>query len=204
MRFFAAICVVSLASALKLDFDTMNNLDLGFQFISTIKQPDPVDAVIEGVAEGFEDLKEENDEIEKQAIDAINADTSVTIDEEIEEANVEAKSQLLTDVNRGKINVTKLNEIREAGGDAIKETSEENSEKVAEVASEATVVEIVNKAAASNLIKALSAAAEEGESLDKVIKEADAPVKLDASDIIEPVAPVAPVDPIEPADKSDD
>ena len=166
MRFFAAICVVSLASALKLDFDTMNNLDLGFQFISTIKQPDPVHAVIEGVAEGFDDLKAENDEIEKQAIDAINADTSVTIDEEIEEANVEAKSQLLTDVNRGKINITKLNEIREAGGDAIKETSEENSDKVAEVASEATVVEIINKAAESNLIKALAAASEEGESLD--------------------------------------
>ena len=135
-----------------------------------------------------------NDEIEKKAIDAINADTSVTIDEEIAEANVEAKAQLLDDVTTGKINITKLNEIREEGGEAIKDTSEENNDKVAEVASEATVVEIINKAAESNLIKALSSAAAIGESTEKVLAEADAPVVLDASDIIEPIEAVAKVD----------
>ena len=118
----------------------------------------------------------------------------MTIDEEIAEANVEAKAQLLDDVTTGKINITKLNEIREEGGEAIKDTSEENNDKVAEVASEATVVEIINKAAESNLIKALSSAAAIGESTEKVLAEADAPVVLDASDIIEPIEAVAKVD----------
>ena len=189
MRSFAAACVLSLASALRLDFDTMNNLDLGFQFLSTVKQPDPVDEVVSGVVEGFDDIQEKNDEIEKQAIDAINAETNETIDEEIAEANVEAKAQLLDDVNRGKINVTKLNEIREAGGEAIKDTSEENADEVAEVASEATIVEIINKAAESNLIKALKDASDgmsDGiESLADVLDKADDPVVLDASDITE-------------------
>ena len=185
MRFFAAACVLSLASALRLDFDTMNNLDLGFQFLSTVKQPDPVDEVVSGVVEGFDDIQEKNDEIEKQAIDAINAETNETIDEEIAEANVEAKAQLLDDVNRGKINVTKLNEIREAGGEAIKDTSEENADEVAEVASEATIVEIINKAAESNLIKALNDATDGIESLDAILDKADDPVVLDASDITE-------------------
>ena len=185
MRFFAAACVLSLASALKLDFDTMNNLDLGFQFLSTVEAPTAVDEVKLGVVEGFDDLEKKNDEIEKQAIDAINADTNVTIDEEIAEANVEAKAQLLDDVNRGKINITKLNEIREAGGGAIKDTSEENADEVAEVASEATIVEIINKAAESNLLKALSLASDAGESLSDVLDKADDPVVLDASDITE-------------------
>ena len=87
-----------------------------------------------------------------------------------------------------------MNEIREEGGEAIKDTSEENNDKVAEVASEATVVEIINKAAESNLIKALSSAAAIGESTEKVLAEADAPVVLDASDIIEPIEAVAKVD----------
>ena len=203
MRFFAAICVLSLASALKLDFDSMNNPELGFQFISTVKQPDPVDEVIGGVVEGFKDIQAQNDQVEKQAIDAINADTSEKIDEEIVEANAEAKSQLEFNVNRGKINITKLNEIREEGGEDIKETSGENAKKVAEVASEASVVEIINKAAESNLIKALSKASEEGCSLDKALDEADAPVVLDASDIIEPVEPVEPSEPIASDKKSD-
>ena len=105
------------------------------------------------------------------------------IDEEIETANKEAKDQLVQDANRGKINITKLNAIHEEGGETIKETSEENSDKVAEVSSDATVVEIINKAAESNLIKALVAASAEGESTDKVLAEADAPVVLDASAI---------------------
>ena len=106
-------------------------------------------------------------------------------------------------MNRGKINITKLNEIREEGGEEIKKTSGENAEKVAEVASEASVVEIINKAAESNLIKALSKASDEGCSLDKALDEADAPVVLDASDIIEPVEPTEPTEPITSDKKSD-
>ena len=77
-----------------------------------------------------------------------------------------------------------MNAIHEEGGETIKETSEENSDKVADVSSDATVVEIINKAAESNLIKALVEASAEGESTDKVLAEADAPVVLDASAIV--------------------
>ena len=62
----------------------------------------------------------------------------------------------------GKINVTKLDNIHEEGGEAIKDTSEQNSEKVADVSKEATVVEIINKAAESNLVKDLVKASVSG------------------------------------------
>ena len=96
----------------------------------------------------------------------------------------------------GKINVTKLNDIHEEGGEAIKDTSEKNSDKVAEVSKEAAVVEIINKAAESNLLKDLVHANEFGISSDAVFAKADAPVVLDPSDIIPPKAPNAPAGPL--------
>ena len=93
----------------------------------------------------------------------------------------------------GKINVTKLNNIHEAGGETIKDTSEQNSDKVAEVSKEAAVVEIINKAAESNLVKDLVEASVSGVDPNKVLAAADAPVFLDAADIVAPKAPDAPL-----------
>ena len=148
--------------------------------------------LIDGVEEGFDDIHEKNNEIEKQAIDSINADTNEKIDEEVASANKKAKSLLVHEANRGKINITKLNEIREEGGENIKDTSEQNSDKVAEVSKDAAIVEIVNKAAESKLKKDLVKATIFGESTDKVIATADAPVILDPSDIATVVPPKAP------------
>ena len=93
----------------------------------------------------------------------------------------------------GKINVTKLNKIHEAGGETIKDTSEQNSDKVAEVSKEAAVVDIINKAAESNLVKDLVKASVSGVDPNKILAAADAPVVLDASDIVAPKAPDAPL-----------
>ena len=92
-------------------------------------------------------------------------------------------------MTRGKINVTKLNNIHEEKAEVIKETSEENSGKVASVAKDAAVVEILNKAAESNLVKDLVEAAKEGGDFAGTFAKADPPVELSAADFAQPEAP---------------
>ena len=88
-------------------------------------------SLLNGVTAGFNNLLDSNETIETQAIDKINENTNAQIDAQIKAANVDAKAQLVHDVSRGKINVTKLNKIHESKADTIKETSEENSHDIA-------------------------------------------------------------------------
>jgi hypothetical protein len=136
-------------------------------------------SLLNGVTAGFNSLLDSNETIETQAIDKINENTNAQIDAQIKAANVDAKAQLIHDVSRGKINVTKLNKIHESKADTIKETSEDNSHDIAKVAKEATKVEIMNKATKSNLINDLFDAAKIGESTSAVLAKADKPVALD-------------------------
>lgn len=72
-----------------------------------------------------------------------------------------------------------MNNIHESKADKIKEVSEDNSHVVADVAKQATVVEIMNKATKGSLINDLAEAAEAGKSTTDVIAKADPPVNLD-------------------------
>merc|ERR1712051_113727 len=112
-----------------------------------------------------------------------------------DDANKDAKAQLLDDVSRGKINVTKLNAIHNAKGAEIKDVSAASNDAVATVSKDAAVVGILNKVSESNLIKDLAKIAEEqGGEAHAIISAAEAPVKLDASALVQPGAPKAPKD----------
>lgn len=72
-----------------------------------------------------------------------------------------------------------MNDIHESKAEKIKEVSEDNSHVVADVAKQATVVEIMNKATKGSLVNDLAEAAKDGESTMDVIAKADPPVTLD-------------------------
>ena len=138
--------------------------------------------LVEGVQSSYGSLELDNAVTEKQALDAINDETQKQIDAQIDDSNKSAKAQLLADVGRGKINVTKLNAIHKAGGAEIKEVSQASNEAVATVSKDAAVVGILNKVAESNLIQDLTKVAEQqGGEASAIISAAEAPVKLDAS-----------------------
>lgn len=91
--------------------------------------------------------------------------------------------------------MTKLNAIHNAKGTDIKEVSEASNDAVATVSKDAAVVGILNKVSESNLIKDLAKIAEtQGGEAHAIISSAEAPVKLDASDFVQPDAPKAPKD----------
>ena len=139
-------------------------------------------ALVKGVQSSYGSLELDNAVTEKQALDAINDETQKQIDIQIDDANKTAKTQLLADVSRGKINVTKLNAIHKAKGDEIKDVSAASNDAVATVSKDAAVVGILNKVAESNLIQDLTKVAEQqGGEAHAIISAAEAPVKLDAS-----------------------
>lgn len=142
-----------------------------------------LNGLLTSVTAGFDSLLDSNEAVESEAIATINANTNKQIDAQIAEANTDAKAQLIHDITEGKINVTKLNNIHESKADAIKEVSEDNSHVVADVAKQATVVEIMNKATKGSLVNDLAKAAEEGESTMDVIAKADPPVNLDVGEL---------------------
>ena len=108
--------------------------------------------LVQGVQNSYGSLELDNAVTEKQALDAINDETQKQIDVQIDGANKAAKTQLLADVSRGKINVKKLNAIHKAKGDDIKDVSAASNDAVATVSKDAAVVGILNKVAESNLI----------------------------------------------------
>jgi len=138
-----------------------------------------LNGLLTSVTAGFDSLLDSNEAVESEAIATINANTNKQIDAQIAAANTDAKAQLIHDITEGKINVTKLNNIHESKADKIKEVSEDNSHVVADVAKQATVVEIMNKATKGSLVNDLAKAAEEGESTFDVLSKADPPVNLD-------------------------
>lgn len=93
-----------------------------------------LNGLLDSVTAGFDSLLDKNEDVESAAIDTINQNTNAQIDAQIKEANTDAKAQLIHDVTRGKINVTKLNNIHESKAETIKEVSEDNSHSVADVA----------------------------------------------------------------------
>ena len=138
--------------------------------------------LVEGVQSSYGSLELDNAITEKQALDAINDETQKQIDAQIDDANKDAKAQLLDDVSRGKINVTKLNAIHNAKGAEIKDVSAASNDAVATVSKDAAVVGILNKVAESNLLQDLTKIAEQqGGEASAIISAAEAPVKLDAS-----------------------
>ena len=118
-----------------------------------------LNGLLSSVTAGFDQLLDKNEAVESEAIATINADTNKQIDAQIAEANTDAKAQLIHDITDGKINVTKLNNIHESKAEKIKEVSEDTSHVVADVAKQATVVEIMNKATKGSLVNDLAAAA---------------------------------------------
>ena len=80
--------------------------------------------LLDGVAEGFDKLVQQNAATEKQAIDAIGEQTNKTIDAQIAAATANATSQLVTDVaDVGEIDLIKNASKLADGAEAAKEAS---------------------------------------------------------------------------------
>ena len=143
--------------------------------------------LVQGVQNSYGSLELDNATTEKLALNAINDETQKQIDTQIEDANKTAKKQLLKDVSRGKINVTKLNAIHKSKGAEIKDVSLASNDAVATVSKDAAIVGVLNKVAESNLLEDLKKVAEkQGGEASVIISAAEAPVKLDASALVAP------------------
>ena len=85
--------------------------------------------------------------------------------------------------------MTKLNKIHGDKGDEIKEVSAASNDAVSTVTKDAAVVGVLNKITESKLIKDLTKVAEaQGGEASIIISAAEAPVKLDASKLVQPYA----------------
>ena len=80
--------------------------------------------LLDGVADGFDKLVQQNAETEKTAIDAIGDQTNKQIDAQIAAATASATSQLVTDIaDEGEIDLIKNATKLADGAEAAKEAS---------------------------------------------------------------------------------
>lgn len=138
--------------------------------------------LLDGVADGFDKLVQQNAETEKTAIDAIGDQTNKQIDAQIAAATASATSQLVTDIaDEGEIDLIKNATKLADGAEAAKEASSTGIAEAVAVARDATVVDFLNKKAEVTLEADLMDAVKIGADTDDVFAKAQPPIVLDES-----------------------
>lgn len=95
------------------------------------------------------------------------------------DASDEAEKNIIADIKAGReLDVEVLERIFAEKGTEITENNEEQTEKVQDITKEAALVKIENEANKLNLLNKIDKAVEDGEDLEKVVEDADGPLKI--------------------------
>ena len=95
------------------------------------------------------------------------------------DASDEVEKTVIDDIKAGReLDVAVLEKIFAEKGTEISETNEEQTKKVQNITKEAALVKIENEANKLNLLNKIDKAVEDGDDLEKVVEEAEAPLKI--------------------------
>ena len=95
------------------------------------------------------------------------------------DASDDVEKTIIDDIKAGReLDVAVLEKIFAEKGTEISETNEEQTKKVQDITKEAALVKIENEANKLNLLNKIDKAVEEGEDVEKVVEDADAPLKI--------------------------
>jgi len=95
------------------------------------------------------------------------------------DATDDVEKEIISDIKAGReLNVEILERIFAEKGTEIKEENEDQTKKVQDITKEAALVKIENEANKLNLLNKIDEAAEDGEDLEKVVEDAEGPLKI--------------------------
>ena len=142
-------------------------------------EAEAVEELKDEIATGFDNVQQKNAVAEAAALRLVQKDHKGVLKQIVLDASDDVEKTIIDDIKAGReLDVAVLEKIFAEKGTEISETNEEQTKKVQDITKEAALVKIENEANKLNLLNKIDKAVEEGEDVEKVVEDADAPLKI--------------------------
>lgn len=142
-------------------------------------EEEAVEELKDDVAAGFDSVQQKNAVAEAAALRLVQKDHQGVLKQIVLDANDEVEKTIIDDIKAGReLDIEVLERIFATKGTEITENNEEQTKKVQDITKEAALVKIENEANKLDLLSKIDDAVEKGDDLEKVVEDAEAPLKI--------------------------